>query len=74
MQSTTPRNGAGALAPRAPEWSTSMYCARVQQQCLEAWWALRFQHYRISFEPQVLAASRELSIYHFMDRPWLYRG
>ena len=34
----------------------------------------RFQPYHISFEDQVMAISTELSIYHFMDRPWLYRG
>ena len=34
----------------------------------------RFQPYHNSFEDQVMAISTELSIYHFMDRPWLYRG
>ena len=40
---------------------------------MAAWWTLHFQPYSINFEDQVLAASRELSVYHFMDRPWLYR-
>ena len=50
------------------------HCARVRRKCVEAWWMLQNQPYRISFEDQVQAASRELSIYHFMGRPWLYRG
>ena len=74
MQSTNPRDGAGALAPRAPEWSTSMYCARVLRECVTAWRMVRFQPYNISFEDQVMAISTELSIYYFKDRPWLYRG
>ena len=41
---------------------------------MTAWWTSRFQPYHISFEDRVLAASRELSVYHFMDRPWLLRG
>ena len=45
--------------------------ADAWQQQADAW-----QHPRpryLSIEEQVMAASRELSVYRTMDRPWLYR-
>ena len=74
MQRASPQTGTGALAAQTPEWTRSKYCTRVLQEYMTAWWTLRFQPYHISFEDRVLAASRELSVYHFMDRPWLRRG
>ena len=73
MQNTGPQAGSEALVAQTSEWSTSQYCTRVLRECMTAWWTLRFQPYRISFEDQVLAASRGLSVSHFMDRPWLLR-
>ena len=71
MQNTDPRAETGALMTPALEWSTSRYCDRMRRECLRAWWTLTHPRL-IDYEEQVLAASRELSIYHFMDRPRLY--
>ena len=47
--------------------------AALLRDCMWAWWELKYQDYRINQEGQVMAISRELSIYRLMDRPWLYR-
>ena len=48
----------------------SRYSDRMRRECLRAWWILTHPRL-IDYEELVLAASRELSIYHYMDRPWL---
>ena len=52
---------------------------RVLKECMTAWWTWKYQEWQhpppgyLSTEEQVMAASRELSVYRTMDRPWLYR-
>ena len=41
-----------------------MYLTRLQREILWSWWTLRNQSYHISFEPQVLTHSQELSAFN----------
>ena len=70
MQSTGPRAGTGALSTPAREWSMSRYSDRMRRECLRSWWILTHPRL-IDYEELVLARSRELSVSHYMDRPWL---
>ena len=52
------------------EWSMSRYSDRMRRECLRSWWILTHPRL-IDYEELVLARSRELSVSHYMDRPWL---
>ena len=54
----------------APEWSASRYSYRMRRECLRSWWILTHPRL-IDYEELVMARSRELSVSHYMDRPWL---